>query len=87
MKSDEIDKIIAEALEADKQSRHHSHRRRTTTDTRAIIRRVLNITFMVGFLAAIIIYFAWPEQRLLFFCVGFGAIFIKLIEFFIRFML
>ncbi len=88
MKSDEIDKIIAEALEADKQnrkSRHHTHH--TKTDTLLTVRKVLNVVFMAGFVAAIIIFFALPEQKLLFYSVGFGALFIKIIEFFIRFML
>lgn len=84
MKSNEIDQIIAEALEAEKQGHHH---RRRKPDTVSIVRKVLNVIHIVGFLAAVVIYFAWPEQRLLFFCVGFGAILIKLVEFFIRFML
>ncbi len=83
MKSDEIDKIIAEALENDRH--HHAHRRRK--DMKGTIRNVLNIVFIVGFIAAVIIYFAMPEQRLLFYCVGFGALLLKIIEFFIRFML
>ena len=87
MKSNEIDQIIAEALEADKHGHDRHRRSRHKTDTVAVVRRVLNITFMAGFVAAVVIYFAWPEQRMLFFCVGFGAIFIKLIEFFIRFLL
>jgi hypothetical protein len=41
---------------------------------------------MLGFLAAIVIYFVLPEQRVLFFCVGFGAIALKLVEFYLRFM-
>lgn len=88
MKSDEIDKIIAEALEADKQSPNgHRHRRRSKSDTLLTVRKVLNVVFMVGFVAAIIIYFALPEQKPLFYSVGFGALFVKIIEFFIRFML
>ena len=47
---------------------------------------VLNIVFMAGFLAAVIVYFALPENRVLFFSLGFGAILIKLVEFFLRFM-
>lgn len=91
MKTEDIDKIIAEALEADKQKgsgRKHrgkllsSHR----SDTILTVRKVLNIVFIIGFLAAVIIYFALPDQRVLFFCVGFGAMFLKIIEFFLRFL-
>lgn len=91
MKTEDIDKIIAEALEADKQKgagRKHrgkplsSHR----SDTILTVRKVLNIVFIIGFLAAVIIYFALPDQRVLFFCVGFGSMFLKIIEFFLRFL-
>ena len=47
---------------------------------------MLNILFMIGFLAAIIIYFAMPEQKALFFSVGFGALILKIIEFALRFL-
>ncbi len=86
MKADEVDKIIAEALEKDRQqqSRHRgTHRKRDAIQT---ARKVLNIIFMVGFLAAIVVYFAVPENRVLFFCLGFGSMLIKIVEFFLRFM-
>ena len=83
MKSDEIDDIIAKALEENKQQHRH---RSNSTDKVKTARKVLNIIFMVGFVAAVIIYFALPEQRGLFFCVGFGAMIIKIVEFFLRFM-
>jgi len=41
---------------------------------------------MIGFVAAIAIYFLLPEQRALFFGVGFGAILLKVVEFVLRFM-
>lgn len=86
MKADEVDKIIAEALEKDHQQ--HSSRRSTHSkrDNIQTARKVLNIIFMVGFLAAVIIYFALPDNRVLFFSVGFGAILIKIVEFILRFM-
>jgi hypothetical protein len=86
MKADEVDKIIAEALEKDRQQ--HSRRRSTNSkrDNIQTARKVLNIIFMVGFLAAVIIYFALPDNRVLFFSVGFGAILIKIVEFILRFM-
>ena len=49
------------------------------------IRNVLNILFMVLALAAIIIYFAAKDDFKLFICVCGAAIFVKLMEFFIRF--
>ena len=86
MKSSEIDDIIAQAVsESKKQSRwHRPGRGREGTVTR--VRNVLNVVFMLGFLAAVVVYFAFPEQKTLFFSVGFGAIVIKLLEFFLRFM-
>ena len=49
------------------------------------IRNVLNILFMVLALAAIIIYFAAKDDFKLFIYVCGAAIFVKLMEFFIRF--
>ena len=49
------------------------------------IRNVLNILFMVLALAAIIIYFAAKDDFKLFIYVHFPEIFVKLMEFFIRF--
>lgn len=82
MKSDEIDDIIAKALEEN----NHHRSRGSKKDKVKTARKVLNIIFMVGFIAAVIIYFALPEQRGLFFCVGFGALAVKIVEFFLRFM-
>ena len=49
------------------------------------IRNVLNILFMVLALAASIIYFAAKDDFKLFIYVCGAAIFVKLMEFFIRF--
>ena len=49
------------------------------------IRNVLNILFMILALAAIIIYFAAYDDLQLFIYVCGAAIFVKLMEFFIRF--
>lgn len=86
MKADEIDKIIAEAVnESKRQSRWH---RPTEGRTRNIdkARRWLNTLFMIGFVVTIIVYFVFPEQKMLFFGIGFGSILLKLIEFYLRFM-
>lgn len=85
MKSDDIDKIIAEALEADKKKKHKGKKIHHSDGIRTA-RKVLNIVFMIGFVAAIVIYFAFPDQKVLFFSVGFGSLLLKVIEFYLRFM-
>ncbi|MBR1668662.1 MAG: hypothetical protein IJ693_10355 [Bacteroidaceae bacterium] len=87
MNQDEVDKIIAEAVaESKRESKKKWHKGKSSNDSVATARQVLNWTFMVGFVAAIIIYFALPDQRVLFFSVGFGAVVLKLVEFYLRFM-
>lgn len=49
------------------------------------VRNILNILFMLGAVAAVIVYFAIPDNRVIFYYVCGGAIFFKLMEFFIRF--
>ena len=86
MKSEDIDKIIAEAVnDSKKQSRWHRPERGRPTSIQSL-RNVLNTVFMLGFVAALVVYFLWPEQKVLFFGIGFGAILIKLVEFYLRFM-
>ena len=88
MNQEDVDKIIAEAVaESKKESHKKWHKGKSSSDSVATARRVLNWIFMLGFAAAIIIYFVLPEERTLFFCVGFGAIALKLVEFYLRFML
>lgn len=85
MNTDEIDKIIEQSLaENRKQSRWNRSKHDSDARIRQI-RSILNTVFMIGFVAAVIIYFAMPSHRLLFFCVGFGAMFLKIIEFVLRF--
>lgn len=85
MQQDEIDKIIEEAVASSKkQSKWHRGQKKGNGILRA--RQVLNTLFMLGFLAAIIIYFAFPENRALFFIVGFGTMALKIVEFILRFM-
>lgn len=87
MNQEDVDKIIAEAVaESKAESRKKWHKGKSSNDIVMTVRRVLNWTFMLGFAAAIIIYFILPEQRTLFFCVGFSAIALKLVEFYLRFM-
>lgn len=87
MKQDEVDKIIADAVaESRKTRRGKWHKEGSSSNSIQTVRKVLNWAFMLGFLAAVIIYFALPEERTLFFCVGFSAIVLKLVEFYLRFM-
>ncbi len=87
MNQEDVDKIIAEAVaESKKDSQKKWHKGKSSSHSVDTARRVLNWTFMVGFVAAIVIYFLLPEQRVLFFCVGFGSIAVKLVEFYLRFM-
>lgn len=87
MNADEIDKIIAEAV-ADSKNQGKSKRTRGKRNGDSIVkaRKALNWAFMIGFLATIVIYFVLPEQKSLFFSLGFGSILLKLIEFYLRFM-
>lgn len=86
MNQDEIDKLIADAVsDSKKKSRWHRPSGQQSTSI-MIARKWLNIIFMAGFAAALIIYFAMPEQKVLFFSVGFGSVVLKLIEFWLRFM-
>jgi len=86
MKEDEIDQIIEQSLaDSKKQSKWRRPKQRSQGKERA--RAILNTLFMLGFLAAIIVYFAMPDHRTLFFCIGFGSMLLKIVEFIIRFML
>ena len=86
MNTEDIDKIIAESLEKEKKASKWHRPEKKKSNKIAQVRQVLNAVFMLGFLAAVIIYFAMPENRMLFFCVGFGAMAVKIVEFIIRFL-
>ena len=107
MNQEDVDRIIAEAVaESKKESLKKWHKGKSSSNNIETARKVLNWTFMVGFVAAVAetegyaaaehiltgahgsggIYFALPEQRVLFFSIGFGAVALKLIEFYLRFM-
>jgi len=85
---EEMDKLIAEALEdSKKQSKwHRPNRKGVNPDKIRNARNILNFVFMALFAAALIVYFVLPEQRPLFFCLGFGAMILKIVEFILRFM-
>ncbi len=86
MKSDEIDKIIAEALENDRKGKLKGKRVGRQSDGIRTARKILNIVFMVGFVVAVVVYFVFPDQKVLFFSIGFGSMLLKIIEFYLRFM-
>lgn len=86
MKQDEIDKIIADAIAEDKNKRRKKWHKGKNADSVSTARKILNWTFILGFAIALVIYFVLPEQRTLFFCVGFSSIVLKLVEFYLRFM-
>ncbi len=86
MKSDEIDKIIAEALENDRKGKLKGKRVGRQSDGIRTARKILNIVFMVGFVVAVAVYFVFPDQKVLFFSIGFGSMLLKIIEFYLRFM-
>ena len=87
MNQEDVDKIIAEAVAESKNERRKKwHKAKSSNHNVETARRVLNWVFMVGFVAAIVIYFVLPEPRILFFSIGFGAIALKLVEFYLRFM-
>lgn len=85
MQQDEIDKIIEEAVASSKkQSKWHRPSNKSNNILKA--RQILNAVFMIGFVAAVVIYFAFPENKALFFGVGFGSMALKIMEFILRFM-
>ncbi|MBO4673495.1 MAG: hypothetical protein J5616_04020 [Bacteroidaceae bacterium] len=87
MNQEDVDKIIAEAIaESKAESKKKWHKGKSQSSQVDTARKVLNWAFMLGFAVAIVIYFALPDQRVLFFSVGFGAIALKLVEFYLRFM-
>jgi len=86
MKKEEIDELIARSVAESKGGRERKwHRPKHNRVRVAQIRTVLNTLFMLGFIAAVFIYFLLPDQRVLFFVVGFGALLLKIVEFIIRF--
>ena len=80
-----MDKLIADAV-ADSKKQSKWHRPGGSGAGVLTARKWLNYIHIVGFIAAVVIYFVCPENKVLFFSVGFGSIVIKLVEFYLRFM-
>ncbi|WP_338157927.1 hypothetical protein [uncultured Phocaeicola sp.] len=51
------------------------------------IRNVLNILFMIGAVASIILYFSLGDDKSIFFYVCGASLFLKMMEFVLRFLL
>lgn len=89
MQQDEVDKIIADAVAGNKkQSKWNRPKKKGEGMQRA--RQILNTLFLLGFLAVIIIYFAYPdsaeEKKVIFYSVGFGTLLLKIVDYVLRFM-
>lgn len=84
MEKSEIDEIIAKSL-AESRGHRQWHRPKHNPARVRQVRTILNTLFMLGFVAAILVYFFLPDQRVLFFVLGFGAMVLKIVEFIIRF--
>lgn len=86
MNSEDIDKIIEQALAEDNISRARRGKKDKKESRKKMWKLILNTVFMLGAIATVIVYFACPENRTLFVSLGFGSMFVKIIEFAIRFM-
>lgn len=90
MKTEEIDEIIAKAVAESKGKTTKDgskwHRPKGSGDTIVKIRKVLNYVFILGFVVTIILYFMFPDNKALFFSVGFGSLALKIVEFLLRFL-
>lgn len=80
MKREEIEKILEES---GRQARNE-HRRGLNRDK---IRNLLNLLFLAGAAIGVVLYFALPESRFTGLSIIGVAMLLKVIEFFLRFML
>lgn len=77
MNREEIEKLIAETAKKERNKNNFDVEK---------VRALLNIIFIICAVIGIIVYFAYPEQRLLGMgTIGVGMIF-KVVEFFLRFL-
>ncbi len=92
MKTEDIDQIIANAVaeskgkktkEDGKSKWHRPKKKVVNIDT---VRNVLNYVFMAGCMVTIIVYFMFPDNKALFFSLGFGSLALKVVEFLLRFL-
>lgn len=77
MNREEIEKLIAETAKKERNKNNFDVEK---------VRALLNIIFIICAIIGIIVYFAYPEQRLIGMgTIGVGMIF-KVVEFFLRFL-
>lgn len=77
MNREEIEKLIEESAASSRKKSKWS------TDT---VRNVLNTLFLLCGLVGVILYFAFPEQRITGMAIIGAGMFLKIIEFFLRFL-
>lgn len=80
MNNEERERIIEEALA-------QAHGKRKYNLSREQVRQVLNALFLIGAAVGIVVYFALPLYSVYGLCIIFVAMLLKMVEFFIRFML
>lgn len=78
MNREEIEKLIEETAHGARKSRNV-----WSTDQ---VRRVLNVIFLLCAVIGLIMYFAYPDNRLIGMGIIGGGMFFKVIEFFLRFL-
>ena len=88
MKTEEIDQIIANAVAESKGKKTDESEKTPKKKSFDIdkLRSVINYVFIIGFIATIILYFLFPDNKALFFSVGFGSLALKVVEYLLRFL-
>lgn len=78
MNREEIEKLIEETAQKER-----SKKKGVSIEK---LRDILNAVFMICAVAGVILYFAWPDNRLVGIAVIGVGMFFKIIEFFLRFL-
>lgn len=78
MNREEIEKIVEESA----RQAHHSHKGPSVDQ----IRKFLNFIFLICAAIGLILYFAYPENRIIGLGILGAGMFLKIIEFFLRFL-
>lgn len=86
MNADEVDKIIAEALAESKGKKYKRRNEKSKSFNKDKVRRILNMIFMIGAILTFILYFILPEHKVVSFTIGGISLFIKIVDYFLRFM-
>ncbi len=87
MDREEIEKLIEETARKEREKRRvlnvDTVRRVLNVDT---VRRVLNVVFLVCAVVGLILYFALPERHILGMSIIAAGMFLKIVEFLLRFL-